>query len=252
MRHADSWIKIPGLCFLACGYSRESFHFNSTTNSITSQLAVFGSIISSLLYTFSAPQNRPSPEIEAKVLLLSRDSSVALLIMSLVWFTFRYRSHPYLFMINSRDGYHDDEDQFEPTLTPLSNIVVAVICILLLAVQADSIVLSLNRMAPEVRPGLVMYFIPVFLPISKHIRALRFALQGNIDDSLDLTLGFAVTLCLFLGPLLVILSWCMGVALTLRFNSFDTITYGLSAWIMTYTVTNGRSNWLEGAGLLIM
>jgi Ca2+:H+ antiporter len=97
-----------------------------------------------------------------------------------------------------------------------------------------------------------MYYIPIFLRIGKHAKVLRLGLQGKMDNSLDLTRGFTVTLCVFLAPLLVSLSWCLGPALTLRFDLFGTVNYSLSAWIISYIVMDGKSNWFEGMALIFV
>jgi Ca2+:H+ antiporter len=226
--------------------------FNTTAQGLISTLAFTASAISAILYLFSSTQSVSTPTRELEAIWLSRGASTIALIIFGIWVWLRYRSHTHLFDTDFRDGYEDeDEDAFEPMLSPSANIVVAAICLVLLIQQTQSIVQGLEDQPPNARNTLAFIGIPIFLRLGKHTKAVRFAIQDKLDDTLALTSGFAVTICLFYGPLMVMLSWILGQALTLRFDLYETIIYVLSSWILAYIVSDGKTNWLEGVELVI-
>jgi Ca2+:H+ antiporter len=79
------------------------------------------------------------------------------------------------------------------------------------------------------------------------MRALLFTLKDYLDVAMDLSLGYAVTVCLFVGPAFVVLGWCLGQRFALCFGLYGTIVYGISAWVVAYVLADGKSNYMEGA-----
>jgi len=253
--------KIPGICFTVGGLqnTRTGFSsgieqcFNGTTYRIISQLTLFGAVFSSLLYMFLVTASAPDSIIVTSVLSLSRGMSIVLICIFVIWLWFRYLSHTTLFDAEHNMDRHEDETRYtKPLLSPWMDLLVILICVIPLVLQTDSIALSLHLMSPETRKWLAMYWVPVLLPIDRHVKAIRLIHNDQIDDSLDLSLGFAITLCLFVGPLLVILFWCLGDGFTLQFDLYGTVAYLLSVSLMAYVVADGKSNWLEGVELLVL
>ncbi|PMD16335.1 hypothetical protein NA56DRAFT_753196 [Hyaloscypha hepaticicola] len=252
---------ISGCCFLAGGIfnSRTGLQrgieqdFNTTAQDLTSTLIFTASFISAILYLISWTQSVSTPWSEVEATWFSRATSIVTLIIFGIWLVFRYSTHENIFVTDFQDGYKsDDEDEFEPELPPFASLVVAAISFSLLIQQTQSIVQALEDLAPNTRTLLAFIGIPVFLRLGKHMKAFRFALQDKLDDTLALTSGFTVTMCLFYGPLMVILSWTLGQVLTLRFDLYGTIIYVLSSWVWAYVASHGRTNWLEGIGLIIV
>ena len=176
-----------------------------------------------------------------------------MLTMYVVWLNFRYWTHSFLFDNETTDGYYEIEDQYDVQLGPYSSIVAALFFTAILFIQANTLVLCLHLMPPDMHSSIAMYCIPIIVPICRHFRALRYAVKNmNIDETLDETLGFSVTLGLFVTPLLVIISWILGsdIGVSLRFDLFGTVAYGIGSWVMAYIVMDGKSNWFEGAELL--
>jgi Ca2+:H+ antiporter len=252
--------KIPGICFTIGGINnaRTGFengieqYFNSTVFGIVAQLTFFGAVVSGLLYTFLVTASGPSSIIEIPILNLSHYMSVVQLCIFSIWLWFRCRSHAVLFDYENLDGYEDESRLEEPQLSPWIDLLVILICLIPLVSQTDSIALSLHRMSPELRKWLIMFLMPILLPIDRHVKAIRLILKDKVDDSLDLSLGFSITLCLFVGPILVVLSWSLGEMFKVQFDLFGTVAYLLGALLITYIVADGRSNWIEGIELLVV
>lgn len=56
---------------------------------------------------------------------------------------------------------------------------------------------------------------------------------------------------MFVAPILVLVGQLMGQPMNLDFNPFEVLAVAIAVFITNSISTDGRSNWLEGALLLI-
>lgn len=72
---------------------------------------------------------------------------------------------------------------------------------------------------------------------------------------MNLCIGIAVSSSLQIGllvtPVLVLVGWMIDQPLSLYFENFETVILFTSVLIVNYLIQDGRSNWLEGALLLV-
>ena len=81
---------------------------------------------------------------------------------------------------------------------------------------------------------------------------------------MGVAIGSSIQIALFVTPLLVILGWMLGQPMDLHFETcgyhrqdrdfsiltsvaVETVAFALSVLVVIYTVTDGKSNYLEGA-----
>lgn len=57
-------------------------------------------------------------------------------------------------------------------------------------------------------------------------------------------------IALLVTPVMVIVGWILGQAMTLRFLTFETVIFFVSTYLSYLVVADGKSNYLEGAMLL--
>jgi Ca2+:H+ antiporter len=53
-------------------------------------------------------------------------------------------------------------------------------------------------------------------------------------------------------PFIVTLGWMMGHPLTMYFDPFESAALFLSVVTVNYVIADGKSNWLEGAILMVL
>ncbi|KAM5357910.1 hypothetical protein ACJZ2D_015784 [Fusarium nematophilum] len=63
-------------------------------------------------------------------------------------------------------------------------------------------------------------------------------------------IGSSIQIALLVTPLLVVLGWAMNVPMSLNFNILEIIIFAVSVLVVTGTVQDGKSNYLEGAMLV--
>ncbi|EEB87966.1 hypothetical protein MPER_14462 [Moniliophthora perniciosa FA553] len=72
-------------------------------------------------------------------------------------------------------------------------------------------------------------------------------MKNRITLGISVAVGSSIQTALFVIPLMVQLGWIMGKPMSLLFDPFDAIVLYISVQTMSHVVSDGRSNWLEGA-----
>ncbi|KAK0742515.1 Sodium/calcium exchanger protein-domain-containing protein [Apiosordaria backusii] len=188
---------------------------------------------------------------EEVALLLSRCSSVVLLTLYVMYLIFSLRSHKRLF--ESEAGPNAEEDEHDPLLGPWSAGVVLLLTTLVISFCADHMVNSIDAVAEsgamnKTFIGLIL--IPIVGNAAEHVTACVVAVKNKMDLAMGVAIGSSIQISLLVTPSLVLLGWAIGVPMTLRFQTFETVAFAVSVLVVTYTVQDGKSNYLEGAMLL--
>ena len=68
--------------------------------------------------------------------------------------------------------------------------------------------------------------------------------------SFAISVGSSTQIAVFIAPLIVLVSWAIGVPLTFEFGLLETTSAFLAVLIANTVAVDGKSNWLEGAMLL--
>lgn len=226
-------------------------YMNSTVFSTIAELTILSASVSGMLYVFVATQPSVPGTAENSAVFLSRAISIIILLIYILWLIFRHRTHASLFYFDDQDGYVEPSNNTSgPKLGLWINNTVLIICMVLFCSISESVVRSLTTFSPTSGSLLAMYCLPIMLPLGRHIRALRLITRDKVDEALDLNIGLAVTIALFVFPNLVLLSWILQSNLSLRFDLFGTVAYGISALVASYVTQDGKTNYIEGIFLL--
>lgn len=76
--------------------------------------------------------------------------------------------------------------------------------------------------------------------------------EFQLDEALNLALGKATQIALFIVPLLVLIAWAMGRPLSLLFNPFQSIVLFLAILVVNFTLSPGKTNWMSGFLLYVI
>ncbi|KAL3780880.1 hypothetical protein ACHAW5_001347 [Stephanodiscus triporus] len=96
--------------------------------------------------------------------------------------------------------------------------------------------------------GLII--IPVVGNAVEHISAVSVAMKNKMDLALGIALGSSAQIAVFVLPVVVLIGWCTGRDMSLRFPSMQVYLYLLSIFIVSLVLSNSKSNWLEGSLLI--
>jgi Ca2+:H+ antiporter len=124
-----------------------------------------------------------------------------------------------------------------------------------LALMSEFLVGSLDVVTETF--GLSEFFVgiiivPMIGNVAEHMVAVQVAVKDQMDLSLSIALGSSLQIALLVAPLLVFISLAMGNPMTLEFNHPELIAMVAASVIAALVAIDGRSNWLEGAMLLVV
>lgn len=237
----------------------------SEANADLLSFAVFGFSIPAL-FAMALPESATKADAEERMSLVT---SICLLLIYCMYLYFQLYTHAELYesggsaadITNDVEifGIEEEEAQDEVEVVDVASLPVAlgilIGMVVLVAFSSEMIVDSIDGFS--VRVGLGQKFIAVvLLPVVgnavEHMSAIFVARHNKIDLSIGIACGSSVQIALFVAPLLVVVSWMFGNEhLTLNFQLFETICLGFSVFVVNATLRDSRSNWLEGAVLVM-
>jgi Ca2+:H+ antiporter len=85
---------------------------------------------------------------------------------------------------------------------------------------------------------------------AEHSTAVVMALKNKMDLSVGIAIGSSLQIALFVAPVLVFLSYCLGQPMTLEFSLPEIFAVVASVYIIFQISGDGETNWIEGVQLL--
>ena len=86
---------------------------------------------------------------------------------------------------------------------------------------------------------------------AEHSSAVMMATKNKMDIALQISIGSATQIVMFVAPLLVLVSLLFKEPMSLVFNTFELVAIILAVLISNLVTADGESNWLEGVQLLM-
>ena len=267
-----------GSCFLAHGLRHQEGHFNSNVSGTVASLNLVGSsllIVSTVLAIVAG--NGDNRSDHPRSLDVSRSIALILLSLYFVYLLFALRTH--------RDVYEGEEPGFGESIydkldlgedmpsgyrtndhSPARSIsderdagahtllgpkaasawlVISLIfiarCTLWLISNIQGSIWTKHRVFLE-----FMLF-PFLGNIDDYVDACFVAWDDKMDITIRVTLGSSMQIMLFTLPFQVILEWAIGQDMTFQLHAFETAAIFLGVYIVTSLISNGKSNFLDGA-----
>eukprot|EP00996_Jenningsia_fusiforme_P000553 NODE_1491_length_1512_cov_39.417635_g1347_i0.p1 GENE.NODE_1491_length_1512_cov_39.417635_g1347_i0~~NODE_1491_length_1512_cov_39.417635_g1347_i0.p1 ORF type:complete len:414 (+),score=71.57 NODE_1491_length_1512_cov_39.417635_g1347_i0:81-1322(+) len=235
---------VLGCAFLAGGWQGGEVIFNTHAANVYCSLllaAAFGLIVPTVFAQLPGSTSDMT-------LALSREVAGVMCIGYILYLFFQMYTHKKMF--------EDDLDVEE--CSPEFSASVATIGLasatILIAFESEFLVANLEPAA--LACGLSSAFVGVILvPIvgnaAEHATAVVMAYRGKMGIALGVAIGSSIQIALFVVPLLVLISACMGGTLDLNFHPFGAVVTFVSILLTNSLVFNGRCHWLDGALLLL-
>ena len=264
---------VMGCCFIAGGYNRIQQKFNQTVAQTMASMMALS--VSSLL--IPAAFNAGFPHEFNHVLSVSRGASIVLLIIYALYLFFQLRTHADYFEQQNAEGVDveangapsnytgtseagglldgedaEGEEKYEASLNTTEALILLTIVTIVVAYCADYLVDSIDSIVTTTgisKTFIGLILIPIVGNAAEHVTAVVVAMKDKMDLAVGVAIGSSMQIALFLTPFLVILGWIVGQPMSLLFSTFETCVLFVSVMILNYIVSDGESNWLEGAML---
>ncbi|KAL8697356.1 MAG: hypothetical protein Q9201_007158 [Fulgogasparrea decipioides] len=255
---------VLGCCFLAGGIKHQEQSFNSTVASTMSSLMAVSTaslIIPATLYATMGQGDQNSKHTKDKtILVLSHGTAVILLILYALYLFFQLKTHARFFdeesePESSEEGAGEGEQGEEHILSPWAAGVALVIITVMVAVCAEYLVDSIDSIVESAhvsRTFIGLILLPIVGNAAEHVTAVVVATKDKMDLAIGVAIGSSMQIALLVTPFLVILGWIIDQPMTLQFEIFETVVFFLAVLVTNYLISDGKSNYLEGAMLLGM
>ncbi|MGC9968535.1 MAG: calcium/proton exchanger [Minisyncoccia bacterium] len=94
-------------------------------------------------------------------------------------------------------------------------------------------------------------FIAIIGNAAEHVSAISMAVKNRMDLALQVSIGSATQIIMFVTPFLVIISLFFPTPMPLIFKMLEMASIVLSVVLINLIIADGESNWLEGLQLLV-
>jgi Ca2+:H+ antiporter len=234
---------VAGMAMLAGGWRHKKQVFNKTGALAASSTLLLCAIALIMPAVFL----QTAPNVGKRIIgELSIFVSIFMLIVYVGSLFFVLYTHKHL--------YTQEVGAYETTWTKKKSIMVLLVATLAVAWMSEILVGAIKPLVvafgwTELFIGVI--FIAIIGNAAEHVSAITTALKNRMDLALQISIGSATQIAMFVAPFLVLVSLLFKTHMNLVFNTFELIAIVLSILIANLVVEDGESNWFEGAQLLM-
>lgn len=234
---------VLGAAIFVGGLKFKKQKFNKTaamTSGATLLLAVIALVIPAIFH-------QTSPEASGHITQeLSIFVSIFMLIVYLASLLFILYTHKHL--------YTEEVGKYEAKWSKAKCIIVLLVATLAVAWMSEILVGSIEPIVKslgwtELFIGVI--FVAIIGNAAEHTSAITMALKNKMDLALQISIGSATQIAMFVAPVLVLISLFFRTPMSLIFNIFELVAIILSVLIANLITEDGESNWFEGLQLLM-
>jgi Ca2+:H+ antiporter len=181
------------------------------------------------------------------VLMVSRAAAVVLLVLYGLALLFQLGTHAEIFHTDT----HSEHEH--PTMQSRDAWLLLTLATALVSAMAHVLVHNLESAVeawhmPQLFIGVIL--LPFFGNAAEHFTAVLVAGKDKMDLAIGIAIGSSVQIALLVAPVMVLVAWVAGVDLSLEFGLLETVATFFSVLVANSLLSDGRTNWLEGAMLL--
>jgi len=234
---------VLGTAMIFGGYNRKEQKFNATAARAagsTLLLAVIALVIPAVfLQTSNTVSSHLVEELSVAISILMIAAYCASLFFSL-------KTHKHL--------YEEDVAEIEAKWSKTKSLTILFVATIAVAFMSEILVGSIEPLIAqfgwtELFIGVV--FVAIIGNAAEHVSAITVAIKNKMDLALQVSIGSATQVAMFVAPALVLLSLLFQTHMSLVFNMFELVSIVFSISIVNAIVQDGESNWLEGMQLLV-
>jgi len=233
---------VLGMAIFFGGRKREKQVFNSTAAKASGSILLLAVVALVIPAFFMITSETGSFVIEK----LSVTVSVLMILAYFANLLFSLKTHAHL--------YSKDVGSVEAKWSKSKSIIILLISTIAVAFMSEILVGSIEPLV--VRLGWTELFIGViFVAIignaAEHASAITVAMKNKMDLAIQVSIGSATQIAMFVAPVLVLSSLFFKEQMSLVFNTFELVAIVFSVFIVNSIIEDGESNWFEGIQLLM-
>jgi Ca2+:H+ antiporter len=241
---------VLGASLVAGGFkfSQQSFNRTAMQTATASLLLASIGLLVPTVFHYGAAGGGWKPVIAER---LSLAIAVVLFLTYLCMLTFSLVTHKDILSAPAEAPQHAPES--EPGWSKTRALTVLFVSTAFVAWLSEFLVSSVE--ATRATLGVTETFIGVIVVAiignaAEHSTAIWMAMKNKMDLTLGIAIGSSLQMALFVAPVLVFTSWCLGHPMDLEFTIPEVAAMISAVFIVAEISRDGRTNWLEGVQLL--
>jgi len=150
--------------------------------------------------------------------------------------------------------YTEDVGKYEARWSIKKSVFILLISTIAVAFMSEILVGSIEPIVAslgwtELFIGVI--FVAIIGNAAEHTSAITMAIKGKMDLALQISIGSATQIVMFVAPALVLISLLFPENMSLVFNTFELVAIIFSVFVVNSVIEDGESNWFEGAQLIM-
>jgi Ca2+:H+ antiporter len=241
---------VLGLAIFLGGLGREKQKFNRTAAGITASqltLATAG-LIMPAAFVLTSPGGEGSSDLTVQ---LSVGVSVVLLASYVGQLIFFLRTHKHLYSEEEGLAMHGQVWSIKHSIGVLIGSTVVVAFMSEMLIEGVEYLTDALQMS-ELFVGVIL--VALIGNAAEHMTAVVVAMKNKMDLAVNIAMGSALQVALFVAPVLVLMGIIMGPQnghqMDLVFNLFEVASIVVTMFVVNAITQDGESNWFEGLQLL--
>jgi Ca2+:H+ antiporter len=247
---------VMGGAMLLGGLGRDRQFFDRTAATVSSLMLLLAAVALIMPATFQLVAGGGLPSAADRAVRFGDDLQVLSVGVALVlllsygaglWFSLK--THKDLF-----NPEHDEEDHVGEAWSVRRSLTMLAIAGVAVGVMSEVLVGSISEASEHI--GLSPFFVGVIVVAivgnaAEHWVSIYFARRNKMDLAVNIAVGSAAQIALFVAPVLVLASFLIGpFPMALVFNGFELLGIFLAILVAHVVTQKGESTWFEGLQLL--
>jgi Ca2+:H+ antiporter len=233
-----------GAAMFLGGFRRPSLKFNTLSAGVSGNLLFLAVVAIQVPILFDLANNKAERAI-------SREIAGVLLVLYGLSLVFSLVTHK-RFLGTAKEGHEELASTGAQWSVAVALLVLSATAGVL-ALVSDVLTTALTPAAQNM--GLSDFFAGMFLlaaasNVPQLLNVVSFARKGDMELAFNVTLQSCTQMLVFVGPLLVFISYFLGGGMDLVFSPFAASALVLTVLAIRGLLTDGETNWMEGAFLL--
>ncbi len=157
-------------------------------------------------------------------------------------------------LVTHKHLYTEDVGKYEAKWSIKKSIIILLISTVAVAFMSEILVGSIEPLVAsfgwtELFIGVI--FVAIIGNAAEHTSAITMAIKGKMDLALQVSMGSATQIAMFVAPALVLISLFFPTNMSLVFNTFELVSIIFSVFIVNAIIEDGECNWFEGVQLVM-
>jgi Ca2+:H+ antiporter len=225
------------------GWKRKKQKFNETAVQTSASTLLLASIalVVPAVFLWTAPG--------ADGIIVERLSVLVAVLMIIA-----YGAYLFFTLHTHKHLYSEDVAEYEPKWSVGKSVVILLAATLAVAWVSEILVGSIEPVVDRfgwTQLFIGVVFVAIIGNIAEHFSAITVAVKNRMDLAVQISIGSATQIIMFVAPALVIISLFFAQPMSLIFNIFELFSIFFAILITNSVISDGESNWFEGVQLIL-